>query len=71
MVKATGVFKIKKDGTVEWSVQGIKGGCCKDYLKDVGELGTVISTEKTSEFFETAEENSCTNNESQSTKQGG
>lgn len=45
-------FTIKKDGSVEYTIKGIKGGSCEDLSKVFEELGTVTTSKKTSEYFE-------------------
>ncbi|MBL7960243.1 DUF2997 domain-containing protein [bacterium] len=45
-------FTIKKDGSVEYTIKGIKGGSCEDLSKIFEELGTVTASKKTSEYFE-------------------
>lgn len=43
---------IKKDGSVEYTIKGIKGGSCEDLSKIFEELGTVTASKKTTEYFE-------------------
>ncbi len=45
-------FTIKKDGSVEYTIKGIKGGACEDLSKLFEEMGTVTKSKKTAEFFE-------------------
>ena len=45
-------FTIKKDGSVEYTIKGIKGGSCEDLSKVFEELGTVTASKKTGEYFE-------------------
>ncbi|MBL7995177.1 DUF2997 domain-containing protein [bacterium] len=45
-------FTIKKDGSVEYTIKGIKGGSCEDLSKIFEELGTMTASKKTSEYFE-------------------
>lgn len=45
---------IKKDGTMDYKVEGVKGGACKDVTKFIDKLGSaIVSSEKTGEFCET------------------
>lgn len=45
---------IKKDGTLDYKVEGVKGGACKDVTKFIDKLGSaVLSSEKTGEYCET------------------
>ena len=45
-------FTIKKDGSVEYTIKGIKGGSCEDLSKVFEEMGTVTASRKTGEYFE-------------------
>ena len=45
-------FTIKKDGSVEYTIKGVKGGSCEDLSKIFEEMGTVTKSKKTSEYFE-------------------
>ena len=47
---------IKKDGTLEVSVNGIKGKKCKDVTKFIEGLGDIESTKNTSEYHEAPEQ---------------
>ncbi len=50
--------KIKKDGSIEYGVEGVKGGSCKDITKVIDQIsGGVISSEITGEFCEPELEN--------------
>lgn len=45
---------ISKTGEIEYKVEGIKGGACKDVTKFIDNLaGKVLSSEKTGEYCET------------------
>lgn len=45
---------IKKDGTMDYKVEGVKGGSCKDVTNFIDKLGSaVLSSEKTGEYCET------------------
>lgn len=45
---------IKKDGSVEYTVKGVKGKGCKDLTKFIDKLsdGQVNETKNTTEFYE-------------------
>ena len=43
---------IKPDGTVEFTVKGVKGQACEDVAKLFGELGKTTRDERTAEFYE-------------------
>lgn len=45
-------FTIKKDGSVEYTIKGIKGGSCEDLSKIFETMGTVTRSKKTGEYFE-------------------
>lgn len=44
---------IKKDGTLEYTVQGIKGKSCRDVTAFIDKIGRVSETKNTSEFNQT------------------
>ena len=43
---------IKPDGTFSFGVKGVKGKSCKEVTKFLEELGDLINSETTSEYFE-------------------
>lgn len=45
-------FTIKKDGSVEYTILGIKGAACDDVSKVFESLGNVTSSAKTREYYE-------------------
>lgn len=48
---------IKKDGSLEYSVSGVKGATCKDLTKFIDQLGNVTSSDNSPEFYEVEETN--------------
>jgi len=47
---------IKKDGSVEYTVQGIKGKKCKDVTAFIDKLGKISETKNTPEYNQTETE---------------
>lgn len=47
---------IKKDGSVEYTVQGIKGKKCKDVTAFIDKLGKISETKNTPEYNQTEPE---------------
>ncbi len=45
-------FTIKKDGTFEYTIHGIKGDGCENISELFESLGSIESSKKTSEFYE-------------------
>ncbi len=45
-------FTIKKDGSVEYTIRGIKGASCDDVSKVFETLGRVDESKKTREYYE-------------------
>lgn len=45
-------FTIKKDGSVEYTIRGIKGASCDDVSKVFETLGHVDESKKTREYYE-------------------
>jgi len=45
-------FTIKKDGSVEYTIKGIKGSSCEDLSKIFEKIGRVTNSEKTREYYE-------------------
>ena len=45
-------FTIKPDGTVEFTVTGVKGQACEDVAKLFGELGKTTRDERTADYYE-------------------
>lgn len=45
-------FIIKKDGSVEYTIKGVKGASCDDLSKVFEDLGTIQTSKKTSEYYE-------------------
>ena len=44
---------IKKDGSIEYTVKGVKGKSCKDLTKFIDKLSDAVKeTKNTSEFYE-------------------
>ena len=43
---------IKPDGTVEFTVKGVKGRACEDVAQLFGELGQTMREENTAEYYE-------------------
>ena len=48
---------IAKDGTITAKVNGIKGSKCIDATKFLSDIGRIESSTKTSEYYETYQEN--------------
>lgn len=44
---------VKKDGSIEYQVQGVKGKGCKDVSKFIDSLGKVKETKNTAEYSQT------------------
>ncbi len=61
-------FIIYPDGRVKETVTGIMGNSCQEVTKAIeAQLGRVVSTETTSEYFaQNNQQNSVTNNQIQS-----
>jgi len=47
------VITVKKDGSIEYTVKGMKGRGCRDVTKFLDELGKVTATKDTSEAYGT------------------
>jgi len=47
---------IRKDGSVEYTVQGIKGKKCKDVTAFIDKLGKISETKNTPEYNQTETE---------------
>jgi hypothetical protein len=45
-------FTIAKDGTVEYTIKGLKGTSCEDLSKIFEKLGKVTASKKTAEYYE-------------------
>ena len=45
-------FRIKEDGRVEFAVKGAAGSSCLDVAQAFEQLGEVVETRKTSEYYE-------------------
>ena len=45
-------FTIAKDGSVEYTIKGVKGTSCEDLSKIFAKLGKVTSSKKTAEYYE-------------------
>ncbi|MBX7152328.1 DUF2997 domain-containing protein [bacterium] len=45
-------FTIKKDGSVEYTIKGLKGEGCEDLSKIFEQMGDVTFSKKTAEFYE-------------------
>ena len=45
-------FTIKKDGSVEYTIKGIKGSSCEDLAKVFEKIGHVKESVKTREYYE-------------------
>lgn len=43
-------IKIKKNGSIEYEVQGVKGKSCKDLTKIIDKLSKVVDTKNTPEY---------------------
>jgi len=43
---------IKADGTLEYTVQGVKGKTCKEMTKLIDQLGNVAETKNTAEYYQ-------------------
>ena len=52
-------FRIRQDGLVEESVEGVKGESCHQLTRNLEEaLGSVVKTESTSEAFQGSQDQS-------------
>lgn len=47
--------RIKKDGSIEIEVEGVKGGRCLDLTKALEGVGKVVERKKKKEFYEKEE----------------
>lgn len=47
---------VKKDGSLEYVVQGVKGKGCKELTKLIDQLGRVIESKTTSEYNQADDE---------------
>jgi hypothetical protein len=47
---------VKKDGTIEYQVTGVKGRSCKEVSKFIDSLGKVTESKTTSEYSQTEDE---------------
>ncbi len=45
-------FTIAKDGTVEYTIKGVKGESCENLSKIFEKMGKVTTTKKTAEYYE-------------------
>jgi hypothetical protein len=45
-------IEILPDGTVEYTIQGVKGSACEDISALLEQLGRVEQAERTSEYYE-------------------
>ena len=45
-------FLIKEDGTIEYTIKGVKGAACEDISSFFADLGQVESERKTPEYYE-------------------
>ncbi len=45
-------IEIRADGTVEYTIKGVKGSSCESISQLLEQLGSVQVEEKTSEFYE-------------------
>jgi hypothetical protein len=46
---------IRKDGTMEYNVSGVKGKGCKDLTKFLDQMGQVLESKNTAEYNQTPE----------------
>ena len=45
-------FLIRQDGTVEYTIKGVKGAVCEDISALFSDLGQIESERKTPEYYE-------------------
>jgi hypothetical protein len=52
MGRETVEIRIKKDGKVEFTINGVKGSSCEEIHKALATLGKTVKDDKTGEYYE-------------------